>query len=251
MVLLRSFQFQKDRVLLPESILPFMEYLPGYAFLHAVFYLMAGKKEKIPFLQVVFKIKQTNFSDLVTQSLKEVQACWCWKIGCFDYVFSVDTDTGTLHSISWYCTFLLFMQKQLCMVGFSPRWTWYRFILFFICPICSSFSLVFRGTRHYLGLRFAKVQGIKGCMRFSIYYWLFRPSSIGRGARHRYMINRSFVLLLSWIVVNIKVGKLRMKSTSLAFEFIHLASGCVKSHVGMKNKPYTKFGVSHSLMSLW
>jgi hypothetical protein len=34
----------------------------------------AGKKEKIPFLRVFFKIKQTNFSDFVNQPLKEVQA---------------------------------------------------------------------------------------------------------------------------------------------------------------------------------
>ncbi len=73
-VLLRSFLFQKDRVLLPESLLPPMEYPSGFAFLRAVFYRMAGKKEKIAFLRVFFKVKQTNFTDLVTQPLKEGQA---------------------------------------------------------------------------------------------------------------------------------------------------------------------------------
>jgi hypothetical protein len=45
---------------------------------------------------------------------------------------AVAADTGTPHSISRYCTSLLFMREQLRMVGFSPRRTWCRYHFFYV-----------------------------------------------------------------------------------------------------------------------
>ncbi|HEY9247328.1 MAG TPA: hypothetical protein VIO11_10820, partial [Candidatus Methanoperedens sp.] len=65
---------------------------------------------------------------------------------------TVAADMGTPHSVSRYCTSLLFTREQLRMVGFSPWRTWCHYIFFYVLVVVLSL-LCFEARVKNLGLK--------------------------------------------------------------------------------------------------